>query len=65
MTQNPLILAVETSGRMGSVAIAAGEQLLAGEAFSAPMRHSAEIFPAICRLLADLKRKPEDIEACE
>jgi len=62
MTQTPLILAVETSGRLGSVAVAIGGKLLAEEAFSAPMRHSAEIFPAICRLLAGCDRKPKDIE---
>ena len=62
MTQSPLILAVETSGRLGSVALALGDKLLAEEAFSAPMRHSAEIFPAICRLLAGCDRKPKDIE---
>jgi tRNA threonylcarbamoyl adenosine modification protein YeaZ len=62
MTESPLILAVETSGRLGSVALAIGDELLTAETFSAPMRHSAELFPAICRLLADRERKPEDIE---
>ena len=60
--QNPLILAVETSGRMGSVAIAITDQLLAETAFSAPMRHSAEIFPAVCGLLDRFNRKPQEIE---
>jgi tRNA threonylcarbamoyladenosine biosynthesis protein TsaB len=62
MTQKPLILAVETSGRTGSVAIALGEQILGEVAFSGPMRHSAELFPAVCSLLDGLNRKPEDIE---
>ena len=62
MTQNPLILAVETSGRIGSVAIAAGQQLLAETTFSAPMKHSAEIFPAACALLTRFGRKPKEIE---
>ena len=62
MTQNPLILAVETSGRLGSVAIAAGEQLLAETAFSAPIRHSAELLPAACSLLARFSREPKEIE---
>lgn len=60
--QNPLILAVETSGRMGSVAIAIANQLLAETAFSAPMRHSSEIFPAVCGLLDRFSRKPQEIE---
>jgi tRNA threonylcarbamoyladenosine biosynthesis protein TsaB len=47
---DPLILAVETSGRCGSVAIAQGARLLSEQYFSGPMRHSAEIFPAIVKL---------------
>ena len=59
---NPLILAVETSGRMGSVAIAQGPTLLAEKQFSAPLRHSAEIFPAITGLLNQFDKKPADIK---
>jgi tRNA threonylcarbamoyladenosine biosynthesis protein TsaB len=62
MKPNPLILAVETSGRTGSVAIALGEQILAEAAFSGPMRHSAELFPAVSALLKNLARKPEQID---
>jgi tRNA threonylcarbamoyladenosine biosynthesis protein TsaB len=61
MAQEPLILAIETSGRLGSVAIAVGEQMLADTAFSGPMRHSAEVFPSICTLLSRFGRKPNDI----
>ncbi|MBN2019994.1 MAG: tRNA (adenosine(37)-N6)-threonylcarbamoyltransferase complex dimerization subunit type 1 TsaB [Sedimentisphaerales bacterium] len=60
--QNSLILAVETSGRMGSVALAEGAKLLAEKQFSGPMRHSAEIFPAIVGLLERFSKKPADIE---
>jgi tRNA threonylcarbamoyladenosine biosynthesis protein TsaB len=59
---NPLILAVETSGRLGSVALAQGSQLLSEKQFSGPMRHSAEIFPAITDLLSKFNKKPEQIE---
>jgi tRNA threonylcarbamoyladenosine biosynthesis protein TsaB len=59
---NPLILAVETSGRMGSVALAAGDKLFAETSFSGPMRHSAEIFPAISDLLGKFDKKPDQIE---
>ncbi|MBW8039316.1 MAG: tRNA (adenosine(37)-N6)-threonylcarbamoyltransferase complex dimerization subunit type 1 TsaB [Planctomycetes bacterium] len=62
MAQKPLILAIETSGRMGSVAIALGRRMLAEAAFSGPMRHSSESFPAICKLLNRLGQKPKDIE---
>jgi tRNA threonylcarbamoyladenosine biosynthesis protein TsaB len=60
--QKPLILAVETSGRTGSVALALGQQLLAESCFSAPMRHSAEIFPAVFGLLERFGRRPSQIE---
>jgi len=62
MMQKPLILAVETSGRIGSIAIAFGQQLLAEATFSSPMRHSAEIFPAAHSLLERFARKPKEIE---
>jgi len=57
-----LILAIETSGRTGSVAIALGEQMLSEAHFSGPMRHSAEIFPAVHKLLVRFSRKPKEIE---
>ncbi|MHC4647176.1 MAG: tRNA (adenosine(37)-N6)-threonylcarbamoyltransferase complex dimerization subunit type 1 TsaB [Planctomycetota bacterium] len=58
----PLILAIESSGRLGSVGVAVGGQMLAETAFSGLMRHSAEIFPSICGLLEDISRRPADIE---
>ncbi len=60
--KQPLILAVETSGRIGSVALATGEKLLAESVFSAPLKHSAEIFGSIRDLLEKFDRKPEQIE---
>ncbi len=62
MTYKTLVLAVETSSRIGSVAIALGEKILAETTFSAPIRHSAEIFPAISDILNRLSKKPENIE---
>lgn len=62
MAQKPLILALETSSRMGSVAIAIGEKMLAETTFSGPARHSAEIFPAIQQLLDRFGRKSQEIE---
>jgi tRNA threonylcarbamoyl adenosine modification protein YeaZ len=59
---NLLMLALETSGRMGSVALAKGEQLLGESTFSGPMRHSAEVFPAIVGLLDRFGKKPNQIE---
>ncbi len=57
-----LILAAETSSRIGSVAIALGAEVFAETTFSAPLKHSAEIFPAICDLLDRFGRKPREIE---
>jgi tRNA threonylcarbamoyladenosine biosynthesis protein TsaB len=62
MPQTPFILAVETSGRTSSVAIADGRQVLAEAAFSAPIRHSAELFPAVCGLLSRFNRHPDQIQ---
>jgi tRNA threonylcarbamoyladenosine biosynthesis protein TsaB len=61
MKKKPLILALETSGRLGSIAIAIGDQLLAEKTFSAPLKHSEEVFPAISNLLNDLKKTPDEI----
>ncbi len=62
MRAKPLILAVETSGRTGSVAIALGEQMLAEAAFSKPMKHSAEVFPAINSLLERFDRRAKEVQ---
>jgi tRNA threonylcarbamoyl adenosine modification protein YeaZ len=62
MAQKPLILAVETASRTGSVAIALGEKMLAQATFSAPLRHSAEIFTAIGDLLRQFSRKTWEIQ---
>ena len=62
MDKNPFILAVETSSRVGSVALAYGGELIAQTSFSGVMRHSAELFPSIESLLGDINRKPNEIE---
>jgi tRNA threonylcarbamoyladenosine biosynthesis protein TsaB len=62
MKPTPLILAVETSGRTGSVAISLGEKMLGETNFTGIMKHSAEIFPAIDGLLKRFNRKPKEIE---
>ena len=57
----PLIVAVETSGRGGSVAIAHGQHLIESSHFTGPMRHSTELFTAIARMLDKAALKPQDI----
>jgi tRNA threonylcarbamoyladenosine biosynthesis protein TsaB len=59
--EEPLVLAVETSSRIGSVALARGPVLLAESTFSAPVQHSAEVFPAISQLLSRFHFVPGDI----
>lgn len=60
--KKPLILAVETSGRIGSAAVAQSEQLLGEAVFETPVKHSAELFPAVSTLLNQLDRKPLQID---
>ena len=62
MTEETCILAVETSSRVGSAAIAVGDEILAENVFSGPMRHSSEIFPSIVDLLDYAGKKPYQIE---
>jgi len=62
ITKAPLILAVETSSRVGSIALALGSELVAESRFSAPLRHSVEIFPAIRDMLDRAGRTPSQIE---
>lgn len=62
MSQNPIILAIETSSRIGSVAVAFGGKIQKELVFSKPMKHSEEIFPAISTLLESIGRKPRQIE---
>jgi len=62
MSSHELILALETSSRVGSVALALGPELLAQTTFSAPMRHSAEIFGAITGLMDRFDRQPGQLD---
>jgi tRNA threonylcarbamoyl adenosine modification protein YeaZ len=55
-------LAVETSSRVGSAALAVGSSLLEETRFSGPMQHSAEVFPTIETLLKRHDCTPADID---
>ena len=48
---NPVSLAIETSGRTGSVAIGTGFEAMEQKFFSGWMRHSVELFPTIEQIL--------------
>lgn len=62
MAQKPIILALETSSRVGSVALGIGEKMLAETTFSEPLKHSAEIFPSIYELTGRFGYKPNQIK---
>jgi tRNA threonylcarbamoyladenosine biosynthesis protein TsaB len=59
--QLPLIVAVETSGRAGSVALAHGPHLIDSAHFTGPMRHSAELFTVITQMLEKAALKPQNV----
>ena len=62
ITTKTFSLALETSGRIGSVAVGCGGILSDETIFSAPMRHSAEIFSTINELLNRFNKKPNQID---
>jgi len=62
LDEEPLILAIETSGRTGSVAIARGHGLLAEKIFSGHMRHGAELLTTVRELLCQFNLKPKQIK---
>jgi len=51
MPQEPVTIAIETSSRIGSVALGMQGNLLADISFSEPLRHSTELLPSIMALL--------------
>jgi tRNA threonylcarbamoyladenosine biosynthesis protein TsaB len=61
-TDISVVLAVETSGRTGSVAAGRGDQILAEAAFSGPLTHSAELFPTAQAVLDRINVKISDID---
>ena len=58
----PRVLAIETSGRIGSVALADGTSILLEEQFPHGLKHAAEIVPMIDRLCRAQGWAPHDLE---
>ncbi|MBL7215392.1 MAG: tRNA (adenosine(37)-N6)-threonylcarbamoyltransferase complex dimerization subunit type 1 TsaB [Phycisphaerae bacterium] len=56
-----LVLAIETSGRVGSVAVGRGDTLLAESVFSGFMKQGAELFPQIRNMLMQVQASPSEI----
>jgi tRNA threonylcarbamoyladenosine biosynthesis protein TsaB len=61
ISPQPYGLAIETSGRVGSVAAGFEKNLSDEKTFSAPLRHSAELFDSIIELLEKTGKKPKQI----
>lgn len=59
---NSRTLAIETSGRHGSVVVARGTEILTERELPPPMRHAAELMPAIRDLVHACGWAPGDIE---
>jgi tRNA threonylcarbamoyladenosine biosynthesis protein TsaB len=57
-----LLLAIETSGRVGSVGLARGERLLGLRELSADRRHTSELLPAVRDLLEEHGARLADVE---
>ncbi|MEN8128197.1 MAG: tRNA (adenosine(37)-N6)-threonylcarbamoyltransferase complex dimerization subunit type 1 TsaB [Planctomycetota bacterium] len=57
-----LTIAIETSGRLGSVAIGRGGDFISETPFSGHMKHSAELFSAMEALLIHIGATADDID---
>lgn len=55
-------LAVDTSGRAGSVCLGSGDNIFSEKCFSGMMRHAAELFPSVIELLDEVDATPSDIK---
>jgi tRNA threonylcarbamoyladenosine biosynthesis protein TsaB len=57
----PRLLVLETSGRVGQVALAEGRQVRAARRLDEARRHARDLVPAVRDLLADLSWQPRDL----
>lgn len=62
MNYSAKIIAIETSGRLGSLAAAIGPEMLAEYRFSDNQRHTAELMSMLDQLCRDCGWQPSDIE---
>src|ERR1700742_766157 len=58
----PRAIAIETSGRIGSVALVDGDTVLPEAQFQHGLKHAAEIVPTIDRLCCARGWQPKDVE---
>ena len=62
MQENPKIMVIETSGRLGGVALAVGPELIEERFFSAELMHTAELLPTLDALCRHHRWRPQDID---
>ena len=60
--QSPLILALDTSSSLGSVALARGETILKARAFEADQGHSQRLLPAIDAVFGEAELKVSEVD---
>ncbi|MCG3180964.1 MAG: tRNA threonylcarbamoyladenosine biosynthesis protein TsaB [Phycisphaerae bacterium] len=61
-TNRPRAVAVETSSRLGSIAVSQGGRILASRAFTQQRRHAVELLPTLDATLAELGWRSDDID---
>ncbi len=59
---NEVSIAVDTSGRVGSICVGRGEEILAEKYFSGAMKHAAEVFPTLVEILEMLNLSVSEIK---
>src|SRR5262245_52559429 len=59
----PRLLLLETSGRVGQVGLAAGGRLLAGRRLSETSRHARDLAPTVAGLFREFGWRPADVGA--
>jgi len=59
--EKTVCIAVETSGRAGSIAIGQGHKMFAEMRFSGLLRHSIELLTGAEELLTSIEKKPQDV----
>jgi tRNA threonylcarbamoyladenosine biosynthesis protein TsaB len=61
--EEPRLLVLETSGRVGQVGVARGQELLAVRRLDEARRHARDLAPAVADLLAGQAWKPGEVQA--
>lgn len=62
-TAEPRLLIVETSGRVGQIAVALGADLRQARRLDEARRHARDLAPAVVELLANQGWRPRDLQA--